>query len=145
MPSGVSFHSKKFWNDWFWIFAYHKKNGNQQAKNADTIIPRVLAAFLSLFILLQVPGSEAAASTAAPFSGPKPASIDCLRVVKPAEMPFICRCLLSRAAATLLLKKRQKPFRGYSDSDSYIFSTTIVPIVEEKTVARNVWSLKSIN
>lgn len=78
----------------------HKKNGSQHAKKADTIIPSVLAAFLSRFILLLAPGSDGAA-----FSSPKPPSTDCLRDVMPADMPLICRCLFRRAAATLLLQK----------------------------------------
>lgn len=82
----------------------HKKNGSQHAKKAETIIPSVLAAFLSRFILLLVPGSDAGAV----FSPPKPPSTDCLRDVMPADMPLICRCLFRRAAATLLLQETDK-------------------------------------
>lgn len=80
---------------------HHRKKGNQQARNADMIIPSVLAALRSRFILLEAvvlsfPAAVSAAATSA--------SIDCRRDVRPAEMPFICRCLLSNAAATLLLQ-----------------------------------------
>lgn len=94
----------KFTANYKMLFTHHKKNGNQQAKNAETIIPKVLAAFLSLFILLQLPGSL--------FSATKSASTDCLKDVNPAEIPFICRCLLSSAAATLLLQQKSRCFKG---------------------------------
>lgn len=90
------------------ILSYHKKNGNQQARNVDTMIPSVLAAFLSRFILLKDPGSGVVTPVAAVFSDRRPASIGCVNVDKPAEMPFICRCLLSKAAATLLLEENKR-------------------------------------
>lgn len=68
------------------------------------IIPSVLAAFRSRFILLEavvlsLPRACSAAATSA--------SMLCLRVVRPAvEIPLIWRCLLSKAAATLLLKRK---------------------------------------
>lgn len=80
-------------------------------------MPSVLAAFRSLFILLQLPGSVggALAATPPPPTPPdvdvfspiaKPASTDCRSDVNPADMPLICRCLFSKAAATLLLQKK---------------------------------------
>lgn len=83
---------------------YQRKNGNQHARKAETIIPNVLAAFLSLFILLLVPGSGGGG---ADFSSAiNPSSTDCRSDVNPADIPLICRCLLSRAAATLLLQQK---------------------------------------
>lgn len=85
------------------IQTYHRKKGNQHAKNAETIIPKVRAAFLSLFILLLVPGSGGGG---ADFSSAiKPSSTDCRSDVNPADIPLIWRCLLRRAAATLLLQQ----------------------------------------
>lgn len=77
---------------------YQRKKGSQQAKNADMMIPSVLAAFRSLFILLLlvIGGSSGCGS------GDDWSTVG--RDVKPAEIPLICRCLFSRAAATLLLK-----------------------------------------
>lgn len=82
---------------------YHKKKGNQQARNADMIMPNVLAAFLSLFILLDAvllsfPEACSAAATSA--------SMDWRRDVRPAEIPLIWRCLFRSAAATLLLEQK---------------------------------------
>lgn len=71
---------------------YHKKNGSQQAKNADMMMPKVLAAFRSRFILLVV--AKGLSCSAAPTS-------------MPAAMPLICRCLFSNAVATLLLQKNK--------------------------------------
>lgn len=77
---------------------YQRKKGSQQARNADTMIPNVLAAFRSLLILLLlvIGGSSGCGS-----------GDDCSTVgsvVKPAEIPLICRCLFKSAAATLLLQ-----------------------------------------
>jgi hypothetical protein len=80
--------------------AYQRKKGSQQARKADTMIPSVLAALRSRFILLLVPGSGA-------FSVASPPSTDWRSDVSPAEIPLIWRCLLSRAAATLLLEKEE--------------------------------------
>lgn len=77
---------------------YQRKKGSQQARNADMIMPRVLAAFRSLFILLLlVIGGSSGCGSGGDWSIVG-------RDVNPADMPFIWRCLLSRAAATLLLK-----------------------------------------
>lgn len=76
---------------------YQRKKGSQQAKNADMMIPSVLAAFRSLFILLLVIGGSSGCG-----SGDDWSTVG--RDVRPAEIPLICRCLFSRAAATLLLK-----------------------------------------
>lgn len=97
---------------WIWTLerlqqeTYQRKNGNQHAKNADTIMPNVLAAFRSLLILLLVPGSDAAVALL--FSVSRLPSRDCLNDVIPADMPLICKCLFNSAAATLLLKSKQK-------------------------------------
>ena len=74
------------------------------------MIPNVLAAFLSRFILLLVATGSGTGSVplgpdttipgiTSPVSG-------CCSDVNPALMPFICRCLFRRAAATLLLKHK---------------------------------------
>jgi len=77
---------------------YQRKKGSQQARNAVMMIPSVLAAFLSLFILLLlvIGGSSGCGS------GDDWSTVG--REVRPAEIPLICRCLFNRAAATLLLK-----------------------------------------
>lgn len=73
--------------------SYHKKKGSQHAKKADMIIPSVLAAFLSRFILLLAMGCIC---------------MLCLsRITSPIEIPLICRCLSSSRAATLLLGTRE--------------------------------------
>lgn len=77
---------------------HQRKKGSQQARNADIMIPSVLAAFRSLFILLVIGGSSGCGS------GDDWSTVG--REVRPAEIPLICRCLLRRAAATLLLKQR---------------------------------------
>ena len=69
------------------------------------MIPKVLAAFLSLFILLLLViggSSDIGSGDGNP--------------VKPADIPLICRCLFSKAAATLLLKQQKyhlKIISGY--------------------------------
>lgn len=80
---------------------YQRKKGSQQARKADMMIPNVLAAFLSLFILLLlvIGGSSGKVSGHdCPTEG-NPAN--------PADIPLICRCLFSKAAATLLLKHQK--------------------------------------
>jgi len=76
---------------------YQRKNGSQQARNADIMMPSVLAAFRSLFILLLllIGGSSGCGS------GDDWSTVG--REVKPAEIPLICKCLFNKAAATLLL------------------------------------------
>lgn len=72
--------------------SHHKKKGSQHARNADMMIPKVLAAFLSRFILLL--------------------AIGCIwmlwrsRIASPMDIPLICRCLSSSRAATLLLETK---------------------------------------
>lgn len=79
---------------------YQRKKGSQQAKNADMMIPSVLAAFRSLFILLLL----AIGGSSGCGSGDDWSTVG--RDVRPAEIPLICRCLFNRAAATLLLKHK---------------------------------------
>jgi hypothetical protein len=61
------------------------------------MMPSVLAAFRSLFILLLlVMGGSSGCG-----SGDDWSTVG--REVKPAEIPLICKCLFNKAAATLLL------------------------------------------
>lgn len=76
------------------LSTYHKKKGNQQARKADMMMPKVLAAFLSLRILLLAIGSRWTLSR--PLITPS------------TEMPLIWRCLSRSSAATLLLNKRER-------------------------------------
>lgn len=87
---------------------YQRKKGSQQARKADMMIPNVLAAFLSLFILLLlvIGGSSGIGSGHdCPTEG-NPAN--------PADIPLICRCLFSKAAATLLLKHSKNIIRKWN-------------------------------
>lgn len=77
------------------VVTHHKKNGSQQARNADIIIPRVLAAFLSLFILFDAIGCSSGSFSQSCWGS----------VVNPALIPFIWRCLFSNAAATFELER----------------------------------------
>jgi hypothetical protein len=73
------------------------------------MIPNVRAAFLSRFILLLLAmGSVTDSGPVAPGTrtpGMVSQLSGCCKDVMPALIPFICRCLLSSAAATLLLKQ----------------------------------------
>jgi len=76
--------------------AYHKKKGSQHAKKAVIMMPRVLAAFRSLLILLLAMGWRSASQSG------------CGKLFIPAVLiPFICKCLLSRADATFDLKEME--------------------------------------
>lgn len=83
-------------------WTHQRKKGSQHARNADMMMPRVLAAFRSLFILLLlvIGGSSGWGS------GDDWSTVG--KEVKPAEIPLICKCLLRRAAATLLLEHKQQ-------------------------------------
>lgn len=82
------------------------KNGSQQAKNADIMMPRVRAAFRSRFILLlEAAGRKAPESGSVSTSTSLTAS-DADSAPR-ALIPLICRCLFNKAAATLLLKKKK--------------------------------------
>lgn len=89
---------------------YHMKKGSQHARNADMMMPRVRAAFRSLFILLlEAVGRNAPESGSVSTSTSLTASdVDS---APRALMPLICRCLFNRAAATLLL------WTGYNKYD----------------------------
>jgi len=75
------------------------------------IIPNVRAAFLSRFILLLLAmGSVTESGPEGPdtmTSGMASRLCGCCKEVRPALIPLICRCLLSSAAATLLLQQTQ--------------------------------------
>ena len=96
---------------------YQRKNGSQQARKADIIIPNVLAAFLSLFILLllAIGGSSGKGSGDDWPTEGSPAN--------PAEIPFICRCLFNKAAATLLLKHKKFLIKISSSTEKNLHST----------------------
>jgi hypothetical protein len=71
------------------------------------MMPRVRAAFLSRFILLLLAmGSDTVSAPPDPGRAPGMTSPlrGCCRDASPALIPLICRCLLSSAAATLLLQ-----------------------------------------
>lgn len=88
-------------------YIYHIKKGSQQARNADIMMPKVRAAFLSRFILLlEAAGRNAPESGSVSTSTSFTAS-DVDRAPR-ALIPFICKCLFNNAAATLLLKKKRK-------------------------------------
>lgn len=83
------------------IMSHHRKKGNQHARKAVIMIPRVRAAFRSLFILLLAIGCrEGSASQSGCGRFPIPAVL----------IPFIWRCLLSNADATLDLKLNRSMF-----------------------------------
>lgn len=86
---------------------YHMKKGNQHARKADMMMPNVRAAFLSRFILLlEAAGRKAPESGSVSTSTSFTASdVDS---APRALMPLICKCLFSNAAATLLLKGKEK-------------------------------------
>lgn len=73
------------------------------------MMPRVRAAFLSRFILLLLAiGSGIFSGPAGPDTltpGMTSPLSGCCKDVSPALIPLICRCLLSSAAATLLLQQ----------------------------------------
>lgn len=68
------------------IFFYHKKNGSQHMRNALIIMPNVRAAFFSRRIFVIAHGSTA-----------------CI-LCRCTDIPFICKCLSNKRAATLDLE-----------------------------------------
>ena len=89
----------RYWERGAWNGIYQRKKGSQHARNADMMIPSVLAAFRSLLILLLlVIGGSSDCGSGDDWST---VGSD----VRPAEMPLICRCLFKSAAATLLLQQ----------------------------------------